>query len=201
METGEIRTLKLLKKAFDTPNKPKQFIDARNLINREQIDAANVPLLFVKLASGQNGTLTLYPGQGVGQTWIGADGATITLDRGILKASRGMGNDLMGSFSSIPSWQRINEKTKTYSRQIGHITGNNKILKNILFCNVKKTSSEELIVIWDVSFQVAKFEEICYNSRLSFKNTYYVDGQGIVRRSLQYHSDTHGSIMLERLDH
>ena len=33
-------------------------MDARNLINREQIDAANIPVLFVELASGQNGTLT-----------------------------------------------------------------------------------------------------------------------------------------------
>ena len=42
-------------------DKPKRFIDARNLINREQIDAANTPVLFVELASGQNGTLTPYP--------------------------------------------------------------------------------------------------------------------------------------------
>ena len=30
-----------------------------------------------------------YPGQGVGQTWLGADGATITLEQGILTASEG----------------------------------------------------------------------------------------------------------------
>ena len=35
-----------------------------------------------------------------------ADGATITLERGILKASRGMGNDLMGSTSMLP-WSKI----------------------------------------------------------------------------------------------
>ena len=69
-ETGEIRTLQLLKEAFDRSSKNKQFIDARNLIKREQIDAASVPILFVELASGQNGTLTPYPGQGVGQTCL-----------------------------------------------------------------------------------------------------------------------------------
>ena len=79
LETGEIKTLQLLKKAFDKSNKPKQIINARNLINRKQIDAANIPVLFVELASGQNGTLTPYPGQGIGQTWLGADGATITM--------------------------------------------------------------------------------------------------------------------------
>ena len=126
-ETGEIRTLQLLKNALISLDKPMRFVDAKDLINREQIDAANTPVLFVELASGQNGTLTPYPGQGVGQTWLAADGATITLERGILKASRGMGDDLMGSSSSMPPWSKINKKTEAYSRELNYITGNNKI--------------------------------------------------------------------------
>ena len=199
-ETGEIRTLQLLKKSFDSLNKPKRFIDARNLINRKEIDAANMPLLFVELESGQNGTLTPYPGQGVGQTWLGADGATITLEKGILKASRGMGDDLMGSTSSMPLWSKIKIKTETYSRELEHITGNNKISKRVFSCQVEKTSSKELIKIWDVNFKVANFEEHCSNDRLAFKNVYHVDTQGIVRKSLQYHSETLGYLLLERLD-
>ena len=199
-ETGEIRTLQLLKRAFDSSNKPKQFIDARNLINRKQIDAANVPVLFVELASGQNGTLTPYPGQGVGQTWLGADGAIIILERGILKASRGMGDDLMGSSSSMPTWPNINKQTKNYSRELNHITGNNRISKHVFKCNIEKTSSEEQIQIWDVNFKVDRFEENCSDGSFAFKNTYQVDARGIVRRSSQYHSETLGSILIERLD-
>ena len=199
-ETGEIRTLQLLKKAFDISNKPRQFINARNLINREQIDAANMPVLFVELASGQNGTLTPYPGQGVGQTWLGADGATITLERGILKASRGMGDDLMGSSSSMPSWSKINKKTENYTRELKYITGNNKISTRVYNCDIEKTYSEEFIEIWDVNFKVAKFEESCFDGNFTFKNVYHVDTQGIVRRSSQYHSGALSSVIIERLD-
>ena len=199
-ETGEIRTLQLLKKAFESSNKPKLFLDAQNLINREQIDAANIPVLFIELESGQNGTLTPYPGQGVGKTWLGADGATVTLDRGVLKASRGMGDDLMGSTSSMPPWSKISKQTKTYRRELIHITGNNKIAKRVFSCSIKQNSSKELIKIWDINFKVAKFDEHCSNERLVFKNFYHVDIQGIVRRSLQYHSDTLGYILIERLD-
>ena len=199
-ETGEIRTLQLLNKAFDQSNNPKGFIDARNLIGREQIDAANIPLLFVELATGQNGTLTPYPGQGVGQTWLGVDGATITLERGILKASRGMGDDLMGSSSPMPSWSKINYETGSYSYELKHLNGNNKISKHIFSCDIEKIGSGELIEIWDISFKVARFEESCFNSSLTFKNTYYVDNQEIVRRSLQHHSETLGPITIERLD-
>ena len=199
-ETGEIRTLQLLTKAFDSSNKPKLFLDARNLINREQIDAANIPVLFVELASGQNGTLTPYPGQGVGQTWLGADGATITLERGIIKASRGMGDDLMGSSSSMPVWSTIDKKTKPYHRELNHITGNNKISERIFKCVIKKTSSGNLLKIWDVNFKVVKFEESCSDGSLTLENIYHLDTQGIVRRSTQYHSETLGSILIERLD-
>ena len=200
-ETGEIRTLQLLKKAFDSSKKPKQFINARNLINRKQIDEASIPVLFVELASGQNGTLTPYPGQGDGQTWLGADGATITLERGILKASRGMGDDLMGSSSSMPAWSNINTKTEAYNRELNHITGNNKISKRIFNCNIEKTSSGDLIEIWGINFKVDKFEESCSDGSLALTNTYQVDTQGmIVRRSTQYHSETLGSILIERLD-
>ena len=200
LETGEIKTLAILNQAFQKANQPKQFIDARLLLNRKQIDEANLPVLFVELRSGQNGTLTPYPGKGVGQTWLGADGATITLDRGLLKASRGMGDDLMGSTSSMPPWSQINKKTENYSRELGHITGNNKISKRVFNCNIEKTSSRELIKVWDINFRVSKFEENCLNSSLKFKNTYHVDTQGIVRRSLQYHSGTIGYILIERLD-
>ena len=199
-ETGEIRTLKLIKDAIAGSRKPKQFIDARNLINREQIDAANMPVLFVELTSGQNGTLTPYPGEGVGQTWLGADGAIITLEKGILKASRGMGDDLMGSLSSMPPWPKINKKTETYSRELNHISGNNKISKRIFNCDIEKTSSSEKIEIWDITFEVDKFEESCSEGSFTFKNTYHVDGRGIVRKSSQYHSDTLGSVTIERLD-
>ena len=81
LETGEIKTLNLLKNALQQSRNQNIFIDSRNLLSREQIDSAEVPILFVELKSGQNGTLT-YPGQGFEQTWLGADGATITLERG-----------------------------------------------------------------------------------------------------------------------
>lgn len=200
LETGEIKTLTLLEQAFQQSNKPKRFIDARLLLNRKQIDEAKVPVLFVELPSGQNGTLTPYPGQGIGQTWLGADGAIITLDRGILKASRGMGDDLMGSSSSMPPWSKLKYKREKYSRELSHITGNNNISKRVFSCDIAKTSNGELIEIWDIKFKVAKFEETCSNSSLTFKNIYQVDTKGIIRRSLQYHSNTLGSITLERLD-
>ncbi|MFL2765841.1 MAG: YjbF family lipoprotein [Paracoccaceae bacterium] len=200
METGEIRTLKLIKKTFSQKNDPKSFVDSRNLLSRKQIDTINVPVLFVELASGQNGTLTPYPGQGIGQTWLGADGATITLEQGILKASRGMGDDIMGSTSSIPPWSKINHKIYSYSRRISFITGNNQIFERTFECNIEKNDRKEIIEIWKVEFRITKFEETCENYNMKIKNIYYVDKEQIVRKSSQYHGKTIGYITIERLD-
>ena len=73
LETGEIKVLNLLRDVIDQPRNKKIFVDARNLLSREQIDAADIPVLFVELNTGQNGTLTPYPGQGFGETWLGID--------------------------------------------------------------------------------------------------------------------------------
>ena len=142
-ETGEIKTLQVLKQAFEERNRSKIFIDSRTLLSREKINAANIPVLFVELKSGQNGTLTPYPGQGIGQTWLGADGATITMERGILKASRGMGDDLMGSYSSMPSWSKIDKGITTYQRQLIYTSGNNEILKHSFECNIEKSNHKD----------------------------------------------------------
>ena len=127
LETGEIKTLQLLKNVFSQSNKSKIFINARDLLSRKKIDDANTAVIFVELETGQNGTLTPYPGQGDGQTWLGADGATITLDQGILKASRGMGTDLMGSSSTFPLWKNISSTGTIYSRELSYIDGKNKM--------------------------------------------------------------------------
>ena len=200
METGEIRTLKVLKQAFDQSTEPKKFIDARNLLTRAQIDAAKTPVLFVELASGQNGTLTPYPGQGIGQTWLGADGATVTTEQGILKASRGMGDDLMGSSSTIPQWSKINHNTKAYSRELHHLNGNNKLYTSVFKCEILKSKTKEIIEIWKVKFRVRKFEETCDSIDFQIRNIYYLDEREIVRKSLQYHSNKIGYIVTERVD-
>ena len=158
LETGEIKTLNLLKNALQQSRNQNIFIDSRNLLSREQIDSAEVPILFVELKSGQNGTLTPYPGQGFGQTWLGADGATITLERGVLKASRGMGGDIMGSSSSMPTWSNIDKGIEKYSRKIKYISGNNAIITREFECEIQKINKEEIIKIWDIEFRVAKFK-------------------------------------------
>ncbi|MDG1004920.1 MAG: YjbF family lipoprotein [Emcibacteraceae bacterium] len=200
LESGEIRTLQFLRDAISQSNKSNIFVNSRDILSRKQIDAAAVPVLFVKLESGQNGTFTRYPGQGVGQTWLGADGATITFEQGVLKASRGMGADLMGSSSSMPAWKKLRHSDANYRREVSFITGNNKILRFILECEIKKNDRQEKVEIWALKFLTTKYDESCYHKKDTIRNVYFVDNKNIVRKSRQYHSKKIGYIVTERLD-
>lgn len=202
LETGEIKTVQMLKDAFYEATNPKVYIDARQLISRKKIDSVNMPVLFVELESGQNGTLTPYPGNGIGQTWLGADGATVTTENGILKASRGMGSDLMGSSSQMPTWAEINKESSFYIKKLSYLDGNNDIFTLVMKCKIKKISraAKEIIKVWEVNFSVTKFVEDCSNDRAVFSNIYYLDDKEIVRKSLQYHGEKVGYMKIDRLD-
>ena len=200
LETGEIKTFQLIKTAFAQSNNKNIFVDSKKLINRKQIDAAGHPMLFVELETGQNGTLVPYPGQGIAKTWLGADGATITLERGIIKASRGMGDDVMGANSSMPNWGSIKKDSPTYNREIKFLDGNNQSKTDVLICAINKNNTKELIRIWEIDFLVTKYEENCNHNGASITNSYYVDDKEIVRRSFQYHGKTIGHLTTERLD-
>ena len=196
-ETGELKTFKLLREIFKK-NETK-FYDSRLLLTRQQIDKAGVPVLFVELASGQNGTLTPYPGNGDGITWLGADGATITFEQGILKASRGMGDDLMGSSSTMPRWSEINSSIN-YKRNMKYLSGNNQILTKVFNCVIEKTNNEKIITVWQIPFTTKVYQETCQGVDDVIKNTYFVDYSLVVRKSLQFHSSSIGYITTERLD-
>ena len=198
-ETEEIKAIKMLKEVWLASRAQRVLLDTRDVVTRKKVNDANIPVLFVEIENGQNGTLTLYPGQGVGETWLGADGATITLSNGILKATRGMRNDLMGVASQMINWSGIKEAI-SYKRQMFYLDGNNNINKLNFTCQIEKNTSQINIIIFDAPFRVREYSEACVSDADKIKNIYLVDTGGIVRKSLQYHGPAIGYLDIERLD-
>ena len=198
-ETGEIKAIKVLRETINARKTPTIMLDVKKIVTRKKIDNARIPVLYIELENGQNGTLTRYPGQGFGDIWLGADGAIITLNKGILKATRGMRNDLMGANSSIPNWSQI-RKPASYKKELYYLDGNNQIYSKKFTCNIETDGSHSSITIFDVDFVVKKYDEKCSGDGSRITNFYFVDSDGIVRRSFQYHGATLGSMLIERLD-
>ena len=198
-ETGEIKAIKNLREALLASKTPTKILDTRQIITREKIDGAKIPVLFIELENGQNGTLTLYPGQGVGETWLGADGATVTLERGIIKATRGMRGDVMGSASSMPSWTDVKD-TSEYTRKISYLSGNNQTETKTYSCSIERDKKRSSVTIFDVNFRVRKYSEVCAYGAINLNNVYFVDNNTVVRKSIQYHGPALGYVSIERLD-
>ena len=198
-EAGEIKAIKMLRETINARSTPSIILDVRNIVTRETIDEAKIPVLFIELENKQNGTLALYPGHGVGKTWLGADGTTITLNNGILKATRGMRNDLMGATSSIPNWSQI-KKSASYNRELTYLDGNNQIYVQQFACDIETDASRSSITVFDLEFIVKRYNEKCIGDGSMINNVYFVDKKGIVRRSIQYHGQDLGSLLIERID-
>lgn len=197
--TTEIQTIDLLREALKTKNIQKMPLNTREILSRKEIDDLRIPMLFVELPSGKNGTLTQYPGKGIGVNWLSADGATISLDQGIILATRGMGDDVMGSKSSFPGWNSLNQ-TRKYARSISYLSDDNKIKTRFFSCILRKSPKTEKIKIYDLDFETYKFNEACEDKIGFIENIFYLDKKGVVRRSRQFHSTTIGYLLIERLD-
>ena len=199
LETGETKVLKIIKDKMDATSGATAYIDARNLVSREILDGVGVPILFVEIDRGQNGTLSQYPGEGVGQTWLGVDGSTVTLDNGILKATRGMGDDLMGSEISLEiNWSVLEDVS--YERRMAYLRLDNKTLISEFSCTLTDMNRMETINLFDADFRVKHVRETCRGLTGSFVNDYYIDTEGLVRNSRQYQGDKIGYMIIARLD-
>ena len=199
LETGETKVLKIIKDKLDAPSGAVAHIDARKVVSRDIIDGVGVPILFVEIDRGQNGTMTQYPGVGDGQTWLGVDGSTVTLDNGLLKATRGMGDDLMGSeISHEINWSDLEEVS--YERRLAYLRFDNKTFIDEYSCTLTDMNSMETISLFDAEFSVKHVQETCRGAAGSFVNDYYIDTEGLVRNSRQYQGEKIGYMTIARLD-
>ena len=199
LESGERKVIKLIQDKLERPAGPAAYIDARKIVSRAIIDGVGVPILFVEIDRGQNGTMTQYPGEGVGQTWLGVDGSTVTLDQGMLKATRGVGDDLMGSkiFREI-NWK--NPSDAPYTRKLAYLREDNQTRVDEYECSLTDTKKYETTEVFDAKFRVRRIEERCRGDGIQFMNDYRVDALGLVRTSRQYHGEKIGYMTIERLD-
>jgi hypothetical protein len=196
---GEIEIIPLIRDAVQAQTAPENFVDARKLVTRDKIDASGMEVLFVELESGKNGTSIKYPGANIGEVWLGVDGTTLTFKNGHLIATRGLGEDMMSSEGTFPSFHLISGSTE-YVKTQSWLSEDNQITSTIYSCTASVENAREKIIIFDKTFLVQRAIETCINGDSKIGNEYFFERNGIVRRSRQFHSPALGYIFVERLD-
>ena len=160
------------------------------MAQREQIAFALVELNTSSRAfvAGRNGRQV---------TWQTANGESITLENGLLVATRGLGDDLMGANVSEARRALIAGGGEA-TREASFLGSQDEIIRRVFECQVVDRGAETL-TLYDTSRRTTKFVETCVGQSISFENQYWIGTSGNVWQSRQWISPQIGYIDNQKL--
>ena len=184
-------------------NEVNERIDPRKVITRSMIDESNIPLILIEiLDENQIATLSAFPGSTLNEVWLSADGRTVTTQNGMLIGTRGMNYDLMGADVDAASYsleKTISGKKEPHHRRLFKYLAADNQDKIIEYSCVFSKESQETIFIFEKPYKTLRVSESCESGGLQFKNTYWVEKNGMIRKSQQWHGQNIGLILIERV--
>jgi hypothetical protein len=137
-----------------------------------------------------------YGDNGPIRTWASNTYETVSLQDGILVATRGFGNDIMSS--SAPSLGQVKSGAGFFHRVYYYLDGADQSQRADFDCNFAASGSETVAVL-DKAYATRRVTESCSNPDTSFENLYWFDGSGSLRQSLQFVSVQAASMQLQRV--
>ncbi|KIC18723.1 YjbF family lipoprotein [Leisingera sp. ANG-DT] len=146
---------------------------------------------------GLSGVMLLETERAGVQTWLTADGATITLEQGFLTSAKGFGSGLAGSDVSQSVDLVLAAQPGTVERFHSFLNGNDQIELHAYRCEVTRPGADT-IFLRGVPVPVQKLEERCHGLAESFTNTYWIR-QGAVLQSSQWTGSFLGNLFMKRV--
>jgi hypothetical protein len=118
------------------------------------------------------------------ETWISSIGMTITLESGIVVATRGFGEDIYAADTRGLS-AALRRGVGTYSRRIEQLDSSDEVIRIEFSCELE-TVGQDQVTILDRSFGATKLQETCRSEDVAFANYYWVNGYRDVVQSQQW---------------
>lgn len=160
-------------------------VDPRTQITRQAIDASAVPVLFASIKSRNAfATLSSAGKNRDVETWVSADGISLSFKRGIVVATRGLGHDLMAADTS-DVFKVINAGRGDAIRIHDYLNGEDQIYQRSFYCTVR-TRGREVLHIFEVDTSTRHVIESCNNPEMTLENHYWIANSGKVIQSKQW---------------
>lgn len=118
------------------------------------------------------------------ETWISSIGMTITLENGIVVATRGFGEDIYAADTRGLS-AALGRGVGTYSRNIEHLDSSDEVIRMEFSCELEPVGQDQVTIL-DRSFGATKLQETCRSEDAAFANYYWVNGSRDVVQSQQW---------------
>lgn len=173
--------------------------DLRSQITPQAIAESETPVLFIEVPS-QSAQAVLTPtGQnGRVRTWATADAIALSLDSGLLTATRGLPVDMV-SANLVEVRQGIAGTRGQGARIHRYLDANEQLYISSFVCDYTRARGRTAETLAG-RFTATLVVEDCIDSRgRTFVNRFWIDGAGLVRKSEQWVSPEVGSIVIELL--
>lgn len=146
---------------------------------------------------GLSGVMLLEAERAGVQTWLSADGATLTLEQGLLTSTKGFGAGLAGSSLRQSAALVLAGKGGTATRFHSFLNGNDQIEQHAYECEVAVLGSET-VFLRGRPVSARKLEERCYGVAESFTNTYWLRlGAPVILQSSQWTGSFLGNLFMK----
>lgn len=172
-------------------------VDPRQTLTREMIEQLPNDLLLVDVPS-RDATATLVRAgeNGARATWISPDGISVTVEGGLIVATRGFGHDLMAA--DVTGLRALLRGAGSGRYVAETLDGTDQVVRTVYDCAVD-SRTPETITIFERGYATTRVQVSCTGPDLRFRNTYWVDGSGVVWKSQQFVTQELGYLGLERL--
>ncbi|RFP88228.1 hypothetical protein DZK27_09045 [Rhodobacteraceae bacterium 63075] len=127
------------------------------------------------------------------------DGITLSFDRGVLTATRGLGEDLMSSdVSGTLKMVKLGSGGEFYRVIRSYLDGEDQTRFPAYQCR-KEHETKQQVEIGDDALTLTRLEEVCVSPDHRYTNTYWVDDTGDIVKSQQWVSSGVGDMVTERV--
>ena len=156
------QTANLVARALQSLNEPVML----TIIEDRKATAIMVPY-------GQNGPV---------QTWTTQEFQTVSLERGVITATRGLGDDLMSAETTAVA-NALRSGGGTVNRVWRTLDGTNAVIEKTATCQISSAGAETITLASGASLQTRRMVEDCGDG---IRNAYWLDGSGRVAQSRQW---------------
>ena len=173
-------------------------VDPRASLTREAIDAApNDLLLFARVDEELASTFARAASNGGVNTWVSDAGDSLTLRKGLVVATRGLGNDLMGA-DLAQVYPALVRGSGSATRIHDYLGGEDQIVRRSYQCQIT-TLRSDVIEIIQRRYETRVVREACTGEAGSFTNVYWIDAAGAIWQSRQWVSARVGAVDVQKL--
>ena len=176
----------------------KQESDPRATLTRERIDAAaDELLLFAPVNQEVASVFGRVAANAYKVTWVSDERESLTMRNGIIVATRGLGNDLMGA-DVAQVYPALVMGSGRAQRVHDYLGGEDQIIRSIFQCEMA-TLRAEVIEIFRRQHTTRVVRETCIGGMGGFTNLYWIDAAGAIWQSRQWVSGRVGSVDIQKL--